>query len=310
MDRRNFIKYSAIACIGAGIACGASRFIIKPKTNEIGELIEPDDALLFTLQFHLAEHCNLNCKYCCHFSCIAEKEFLNIHKFKKDIKRLAELTESKIHVINLLGGEPLLNANCAEYIKITRKYFPKSYLLLTTNGILLTKMNDNLWKTIHDNYTILNVTYYPIEYDKDKIMSKVKDFNLLYNEYYVDKFIKLDLQLDGSNDYVSSWTKCPTKNRCAFVYDGKYFACEIPANIHHFNKKFNKNLEVCEDDYLDIYKVKSFKEFEEYSNKPTPFCRYCNCFAECLDYGIPLEEVKWENSSEHDISEWTNQVDK
>ncbi|GHT99783.1 hypothetical protein FACS1894142_7680 [Spirochaetia bacterium] len=41
---------------------------------------------------YATQHCNLNCKCCTAFSPIAEKEFLDIDTYKKDMEKLAELT--------------------------------------------------------------------------------------------------------------------------------------------------------------------------------------------------------------------------
>ena len=47
------------------------------------------------IEIYLAEHCNLNCQCCDHFSQLSEPEFRNIEVFERDIKRLSELYNGK-----------------------------------------------------------------------------------------------------------------------------------------------------------------------------------------------------------------------
>ena len=67
--------------------------------------------------------------------------------------------------------------------------------------------------------------------------------------------------------------------------------------IKHFNKYFNKNLEVCDDDSIDIYKAKNKEEIFDFLAHPVPFCRYCN--PDIKDYSL-----NWEPTTKK-IDEWT-----
>ncbi len=93
----------------------------------------------FYLEVNLADHCNLNCQCCDHFSPIASKTFLDFEQYVKDIKRLAYLTDGKIGLMKLQGGEPLLNDRVIDYMKVTRECFPDSHICLFTDGVLLPK---------------------------------------------------------------------------------------------------------------------------------------------------------------------------
>lgn len=71
----------------------------------------------FHFEFHLAEHCNLNCIGCTHFSPLAEPEFLEVEDFRNDIERLSYLTGGNARFINLLGGEPLLHPEINSFLR-------------------------------------------------------------------------------------------------------------------------------------------------------------------------------------------------
>ena len=70
---------------------------LKPKRTKI------------RFEVHIAEHCNLNCKSCNNFSCIAEPEFVDVEEFRKDFARMGEIFSHECEQIYLIGGEPLLN---------------------------------------------------------------------------------------------------------------------------------------------------------------------------------------------------------
>ena len=112
MNRRKFI----VGLLSAVTAFCGFKFVNKK--------ILSNDPWLRHVEIHLVEHCNLNCKYCSHFSSIAKKEFYNLNEFKKDMARLAKVTNKKIKNIQLLGGEPLLHPNINEMMKFVRRKFP------------------------------------------------------------------------------------------------------------------------------------------------------------------------------------------
>ena len=61
-------------------------------------------AFLEVVEIQLAEHCNLNCFGCNHFSQIAQKEFLSLETFTKDLTRLSEISKGFIGNLRLMGG--------------------------------------------------------------------------------------------------------------------------------------------------------------------------------------------------------------
>lgn len=252
------------------------------------------------IEIHLAEHCNLNCASCDHFSPIAEKEFYDLDKYIKDIKRLSFVTDGKINRILLLGGEPLLNKDIVSYIDITRECFSNSEIVIVTNGLLLPKMDDSFFECLNRNDVGLEITKYPMEKVYDKIESilinnkvKYKYFNSTSSKKTRHK---LPLDLDGKQDMNNSYNKCYMGGRCVQFKAGKIYTCSTVAYINHFEKKFNVNLERTVNDYIDVYSCNDIKEIIDYLNKPIDFCRFCDVDNRKykLDWGV----------SKGDIDEW------
>lgn len=262
------------------------------------------------IEVSLAEHCNLNCQMCDHFAPLAKPAFMNKESFERDIKRLAELTDGRIGMFRLEGGEPLLNDELLDYIMITRKYLPDAVILLFTDGLLLKKWENhpkgNLWQVCHDYNVIIDLTIYPINL-------KVEDIKMLEKKYAVKVEYFTEV---GDHNYkgikhskkhpfrlkgdVESWQfiGCYQFNECMTLKNGKLYTCPMIPHIDHFNHFFNQNLEVTEDDFIDIYKVDSYEELAEFVAKRTHFCNYCHVKAR--------RSYEWKQS-ERSLSEYVDE---
>jgi MoaA/NifB/PqqE/SkfB family radical SAM enzyme len=254
---------------------------------------------ILSFEVHIADHCNLNCKGCDHFSPIADEKYLDIDIFNRDCKRIATLTKNKVHLIKLLGGEPLLHPQLIDFLDITRKYFPNSHIIILTNGILLLKQSNEFWETCKKNNISIHISKYPIKIDHRAIelLAKTHDIVLEYAGGQVKEMWRIPFDINGTQDIKFNVKECFRFNKCIFLQDGKLYTCPMIPCIKHFNKYFNQNLEVTEDDYIDIYKARSIDEILTFLCKPVPFCRYCN-FKEAVTGGIT-----W-SISKKDISEW------
>lgn len=248
----------------------------------------------------LAEHCNLNCKYCSHFSPIAEPEFLDLSQHEKDMERLSYLLDGKSDKIYLIGGEPLLYKEIVKCMRITRAYFPKSRIIILSNGLLINSMKDDFWQACRDDEIEINITRYPIKTDYESIMLKLEREGIV-NDYGREShlsclFDKITLDLKGAQDPYESFTSCNQANQCHLVKDGRIYTCSYIKCAEHFNKYFHQHLEITEEDYVNLYTVKDGEEMLARLAKPASFCRYCNIKGRV--HGLPFEISKKE------MSEW------
>ena len=285
------------------------------------EKMSPRLAEKFGVEVNIADHCNLNCQCCDHFSPIASETFLDIEQYEKDIERLAKLTNQKMARMTLLGGEPLLNEKVIDYIRITRKYLPDTNVEIYTNGLLLPKWgayedDRNIWKAVVKYDVSVNLTQYPIPLQLDKIIDKAKEYGvpvtfekstrkgarlwLLYEVGDLEKEEKCStknpLDLTGEQEKYR-FIGCFQFNKCIVLRDGKIYTCPIIPYSHFFNERFNQNLQVKEDCYIDIHKAQSFEEIAEFVTHRPSFCDCCAVHERRVT-------LPWKQS-EQDISEWT-----
>ena len=253
----------------------------------------------FPVEVHIAEHCNLNCKGCNHFSSIAKEEYLDPAQFEKDFKRLAELSKDYF-TIKILGGEPLLHPRITEFFEIARGLFPVTPIQVTTNGILLTGQPEEFWRSCSKNNILVPISQYPIKLNKKEIKKIAKAHKVktvFCGSTGEERMCKLPLDLAGGQDMKKSFQKCAISwGCCVTLRDGRIYTCCIVAHIKYFNEFFKQNLVVSDKDYVDIYKVNSKDEIIEFLEKPFPFCRYCM-----------ISEIKFAQRwgiSRKEITEW------
>lgn len=253
------------------------------------------------LQFEvdLANHCNLNCRYCDHFSPLAEEEYPDFGKFEKDLFRLSFLFKKHAKRIFLLGGEPLLNQKISMYLICARKAFPQTEISIVTNGILLQKMEEHFWNTCRQNRIQIIMTKYPISNTLYKKAEKICEENQVIWSYFVNTSVckysyHYPLDLEGKQDARTMYLHCNNANECITLKNGKLYTCSVAPNIDNFNRYFHQELELSEEDGIDIYQVESGQEILQFLSKPIPFCRYCKVYERTYEHpwGISRKEIE------------------
>lgn len=236
---------------------------------------------------HITEACNLKCRGCSHFSVFAKPKHKDIGEFEKEFKRLAEIEE--IGIIRLMGGEPLLNPNFMEYVRIARRYFPDTSISLVTNGIL----GDRLIPYV-DELDDLNINVTISEYHLDKqkreLCTELHEKGNLYN---------ISLDPTGSQDPNTAYMFCDIRMYSWFYYmDGRFYPCCIAGTIHDFWDHFGLDWGITPEELsIDIFSHTA-EEIEEFLHKPCKLCRFCDTITRQHTY-------KPFSISEKKIEEWT-----
>lgn len=257
--------------------------------------------LKFPLEIHLADHCNLNCKGCSHYSPISNLSFKTVEELKLPLKRLSHYNYF-FNEIRLLGGEPLLNPNLLEIISYVRLCFPLTTIKIITNGILLLNekiIDNNFWKTLEKNGIILSITLYPIKLNYEKIF-ELCSINKIKYIIYANKsthnafnLFLLDALKSGSK---KNFYYC-RDSICYQLVGNKIFTCPQCAYVNKLNSKFGTNFVISKNDYLDINNMNLFKLII-FQNKPKSFCRYCV---------FPRVNIDWDKSKMAK-DEWIKEV--
>lgn len=225
------------------------------------------------LEFHLADHCNLNCKGCGHFSPIAEKRFADLNDYKRDMKQLQRLF-STIRTIVLMGGEPLLNPQIDSFLFVTRHYFPKATIRISTNGILLPYMSETFWKACRTCSVEFIVTIYPpLKEKKSDFVQFVQNNDLRVFINSVTSFHAF-YNRKGDTDQKAAFKRCRERWYTPMLREGKIYICPIPATLSYFNDKYD--LKIPGTGFVDIYTPGlSGWDVRDQLDEPSSTCCYC-----------------------------------
>lgn len=248
------------------------------------------------LEFHVADHCNLNCKACEHYSgLVKEPHFTDLKKFIKDFERLHEFIDD-IGMIRILGGEPLLNQEINEYIKLSRRLYSKAIIYVVTNAILLQKMPEDFFETLRECKAAIWISFYPpLESKMPEIKKLLEEKGVRFNVSPLNKNFTVKQTLKQHDYPREIFLQC-FQAHCHNLYDGKIAACFLPFTTKYFNVYYGKDLP--EDGALDLYdETLTTEKLKAHLLTPFERCRYCT----------PPVAVEWTTiKNPSPITDWIN----
>lgn len=246
----------------------------KPHPDTYYESLDVHKAWLNGFEFHVADHCNLNCKGCGHCANLfTEQNFPELRSYERDLKRLAELFDG-IGMIRLLGGEPLLNPQLAEFILSTKAYFPRTELHIVTNGLLIEQMPINLIETIRDNTVILDISVYPpTSIRLSAIVEFVRNMGLECHLMHVDQFYKR-FSIAPVFNSEQSFAVCETAT-CHALHQGKLAPCIVPFSTERLNLEYGLSVPIT--GWIDLFEEGlSGNIVNQRLRQPFELCCHCN----------------------------------
>ena len=255
--------------------------------------------MIDSLEYHITNHCNLNCAGCSHFSPLCEPWNESFDEFKVEWDRVHK-KGLEIRRIRILGGEPLLNPEIGKILEYIRPLFPFSDINVVTNGILLGKRKEELLPIFIKNRISLTISMYPgLELDYGELL---KGFPLV--EVY-DKagFWNISLHTGRAFDESLAYYNCFSGSiaRCRFLKDGRIYPCCVIPNLPHLVNYFQE-LRYTELGEASMWEwgisidEHSVEEIEKFLNSPNPMCAFCN--SSRARVSLPWKQT------EYNIKEW------
>lgn len=252
------------------------------------------------LEIHLADHCNLNCAGCSHYSPLAEPTFCDVAELKESLSKLSAYAKA-FRTIRLLGGEPLLNPKVSEIVGMIREYFPHNEIELVTNGLLLMRSHsDNIdeafWECCRTNNIVIGATVYPTGCDYDALKRMCKDNGVQFH-IYGDRTVQSGFEVYALN---------PDRKGCRLNYyrchemdflqlvGGRIYSCPQCAYVGALNKALGYDFKHRKGDYIEVDDIKCRFSLRLFRLRAKPFCKYCV---------FPRRKVDW-RPSKRSASEW------
>lgn len=248
---------------------------VRTDPGLIAALITPtlSDPYLSYLEFHVADHCNLNCKYCTHYSpLVTEPVFTDYEKFSANLEQLKKYIPD-IGIIRILGGEPLLNPDLGRFILRTRQLYPASIITVVTNGLLILQMDEDLIRTMKENMAFIHISFYP------PLQNKIREIRQFLYEHEIpytmtemtEAFSKT--QVLTPHDDEDFFYHC-FQASCTCLQDGRLAPCYAPFTTKYFNAAFGTDLPT--DEGVDLYDESlTLEQLKTALLLPMERCRYC-----------------------------------
>lgn len=247
------------------------------------------------LEIPVALGCNLKCRACSHFSNLTSTNQLSdLTMFKRDLRRLQEILPN-IHMIRLLGGEPLLHPKLEQFLCTTRTYYSEAEIHIVTNGLLLPEASDSLLETIKVLDIGIDISLYPPTLLKrDQIDALLNAWGIRY--CYTPPIVEFRRRMNllGNGDIEKNFQTCVVGKQCHYLYNGKLSACPAPSVITIFNDFYGFEIDGSRD-LLDLHDpTLTGLTAAAFLRKPLEMCRFC----------AEPEFLKWEGSSKPQMSDW------
>ena len=224
--------------------------------------------VLDVVEVHLADACNLNCNGCLHFSPRCKPYLATLAEVENEFRLLKDKFPAVRHV-HLLGGEPLLNARCADIVRLVRRLCPETRLSLVTNGLLLLRQGPDFWRSVRETRTLLDMTRYLVTDATTvaEIERKCREEGVVLRLTECEKFLDKILAA-GTADPRLSFKNCRQTQYCPYLRNGRLYPCATSYHVADGIPGAERDRGISVRDH-------SPREILTYLQTPSPVCRHC-----------------------------------
>ncbi len=224
-----------------------------------------------TLQVNVANHCNLSCRSCSHAAPTTKKSLLDVEVLDRDLKQLSQYFWCEN--VRVLGGEPLLNPNLHDLIKVIRESNISNRIVLMTNGILLPKLREETILLLDEIY----ISFYDCKQTKNvkgyakNISEKYKHIKVVINPKLTFRESIALVPTTDKKLIKTVYNTCKVAHvyRCITVDNGYLYRC--PQQMVYAKQT---------GDYKESLSIENIKNVEEIlcfleNNNPLSACSCC-----------------------------------
>lgn len=256
-----------------------------------------------TLEFYATDTCNLSCEHC-HSPFLTNPNFPDLQILEENLAYLAPILRAQ--EIKILGGEPLLNKQLCEILRVAKTSQVFERIRVATNGVLLSKMNQDFWELTD----IVEVASYPSAINSPSILELIKikqiahEMDTILEIWCYQKFQCYTTAMFNENPSLISkiYSSCAEVWKWGnhLLYDRNLYRC---SRVHTLDRYLNElgvqHVNFTKSDGLLINGRESLaQEINEYLNSLTPLasCSYC--------LGTSGKSFQHRQLSSSDISKW------
>lgn len=186
--------------------------------------------LTWSLETHLVDHCNLRCQHCCTLSPQLPPRAVRVEDLARDLAQAASVLEPSL--FKLTGGEPLLHPALVECLEAVRRSGICQQVSLTTNGLLLPKAPDAVFRLL-DRLTVSVYASAPLpEPVLARVAQRCQAHDVLLTVKRIDRFQQMDAPAPHApREARQVFATCWLRNRCHLIHDGHFYTCTRPPHL-------------------------------------------------------------------------------
>jgi len=260
------------------------------------------------LEIHVSHSCNLFCSSCSHYS----QHHLSGGVSLEQLSTWSHFWNRRIFPrdLALLGGEPSLHPQLSEFIESAKEAWPRSRLILKTNGFFLHR-HPRLREVLKATETVLELNCHSVNQEYlqkyHDILNHIQNWSdvliVLKNSSggtshkpWTQRYVGIGAEMrpfrDGAPE--KSWAGCPAKE-CLTLFEGRLWKCPPIAYLRllpsHFSLHSDWNPYLS---YQGISAECSEAELKDFLERKEEFiCGMCPSKEIAHDKGNPLQNTPY-----------------
>ncbi len=244
---------------------------------------------LHYLEFHLTDHCNMNCGGCTHFAPMADRWFADVGRVTADFERLKAVFRT-IREVRVMGGEPLLHPECTTFLRIVRDAFPTCLLTLVTNGLLLARQPSAFWDACRETHARISLSVYPpVRPQVESLAARCQDegvpLDCTPGETFMARYVPA-----GDMDAHKAFRVCRGRwFYCPILREGRIYRCAMGCYAAYWNHAAKAEIPV--EGGIAIESATG-PAILDYLMRPMPTCAYCSPTARTFTWRHGAPELK------------------
>ena len=196
-----------------------------PTTHKYSDL-PPSPVALRLLEFHVADHCNLRCQGCSHFSPSSPRRSRSLGDVQREVDAASRGLDPEF--VHILGGEPLLNPELKDLLPLFRRAFPAATIKVVTNGLLVLRQSAMLLPALAAQEIALAVSIYPgLIVDRVRISAACASTGVPVEYWEQDTFLDF-LDAEGRSDPAEARRACPMGDALN-IREDRLYPCPVTA---------------------------------------------------------------------------------
>ena len=199
------------------------------------------------LETLITKACNLHCDGCQNYTNYGLKGMADFDQLSADLAAWGQRIRPQVY--RILGGEPLMHPQLADFIRAAAAIWPEARRIVVTNG-LLTERNGHIIPALVETGTSVHVT---IHSNDPKYLERLRP-GIAALKQWAGQGVQIGIgdsrqfirtyrgigrsMLPFNHDPVKAWDICTARN-CLNIVDGRLWKCPTISMLGDVLEKFN-----------------------------------------------------------------------